>query len=133
MQGESIESAVSWSSKGQQTVALSSTEAEYMALTQAAKEAIWVSRFLAEMQNISVDTESIPPGLAPKVRIYSDNQSSMALARNPGFHEETKHIVIQEYYVREKVASGEIELEYLHTSDMIADCLTKNLSHEKVE
>ena len=132
-QGEPVQSAVSWSSKRQQTVVLSSTEAEYMALTQAAKEAIWVSRFLAEMQNVSVDTESISPGLAPKVCIYGDNQSSIALARNPGFHARTKHIAIQEHYVREKVASGEIELEYLHTGDMIADCLTKNLSREKVE
>ena len=54
--GESIQSDVSWSSKRQQILALSSTEAEYMALTQAAKEPIWVLRFLAEMQNISVDT-----------------------------------------------------------------------------
>ena len=55
------------------------------------------------------------------------------LARNPGFHARTKHIAIQEHYISEKVASGEIELEYLHTGDMIADCLTKNLSREKVE
>jgi len=124
-QGEPILSAVSWSSKRQQTVALSSTEAEYMALTQATKEAIWVSRFLAELQGISENAES--------TRIYVDNQGSIALAHNPEFHARTKHIAIQEHYVREKVTTGEIELEYLHTGDMIADCLTKNLSREKVE
>ena len=152
-QGEPIPSAVSWSSKRQQTVALSSTEAEYMALTQAAKEAIWVSRFLAELQGIPGNTtlnnitepttedstytpEPIISNIqnpAQKTLIYVDNQGSIALARNPEFHARTKHIAIQEHYVREKVTSGEIELEYLHTGDMIADCLTKNLSREKVE
>jgi len=131
-------SAVSWSSKRQQTVALSSTEAEYMALTQAAKEAIWVSRFLAELQGIPENSENpIPnptgPTCTPKTRIYIDNQGSIALAHNPEFHARTKHIAIQEHYVREKVTTGEIELVYLHTGDMIADCLTKNLSREKVE
>jgi len=125
--GNPIQSAISWSSKRQQTVALSSTEAEYMALTQAAKEAIWVSRFLAELQGIPENSQS------PKTRIYIDNQGSIALAHNPEFHARTKHIAIQEHYVREKVTTGEIELVYLHTGDMIADCLTKNLSREKVE
>ena len=152
-QGEPILSAVSWSSKRQQTVALSSTEAEYMALTQAAKEAIWVSRFLRELQGIRENTNlnnitdpasenstHTPEPVISKIQnparktcIYVDNQGSIALARNPEFHARTKHIAIQEHYVREKVTSGEIELEYLHTGDMIADCLTKNLSREKVE
>jgi len=122
-------SAISWSSKRQHTVALSSTEAEYMALTQAAKEAIWVSRFLAELQGIPENLEHP----ITKTRIYIDNQGSIALAHNPEFHARTKHIAIQEHYVREKVASGEIELVYLHTGDMIANGLTKNLSREKVE
>jgi len=122
-------SAISWSSKRQQTVALSSTEAEYMALTQAAKEAIWVSRFLAEFQGIPENLEHP----ITKTRIYIDNQGSIALAHNPEFHARTKHIAIQEHYVREKVASGEIELVYLDTGYMIADGLTKNLNREKVE
>ena len=132
-------SAVSWSSKRQQTVTLSSTEAEYMALTQATKEAIWVSRFLAELQGISQNSENpIPNPTDPatcthKTRIYIDNQGSIALAHNPEFHARTKHIAIPEHYVREKVDTGEIELVYLHTGDMIADCLTKNLSREKVQ
>jgi len=74
-----------------------------------------------------------PESLASKTRIYVKNQGSIALARNPDFHARTKHITIQEHYVRENVSTGEIDLEYLHTSDMIADCLMKNLSLEKVE
>ena len=154
---ESKRSAVSWSSKRQQTVALSSTEAEYMALTQAAKEAIWVSRFIAELQGLLASTEnrlgtdnpdnpedpedpandtstpSRTSASAPATKIYVDNQGAIALARNPEFHARTKHIAIQEHYVREKITNGDVELEYLHTGDMIADCLTKNLSREKVD
>jgi len=146
---ESKRSAVSWSSKRQQTVALSSTEAEYMALTQAAKEAIWVSRFIAELQTVpenpntedpssedpsTEDPEEYTPPhtTAPATKIFVDNQGAIALAHNPEFHARTKHIAIQEHYVREKVTTGEIELAYLHTGDMIADCLTKNLTRDKV-
>jgi len=144
---ESKRSAVSWSSKRQQTVALSSTEAEYMALTQAAKEAIWVSRFIAELHNVpeNLNTEDLstedpedpedytpPHTTAPVTKIFVDNQGAIALAHNPEFHARTKHIAIQEHYVREKVTTGEIELAYLYTGDMIADCLTKNLSRDKV-
>jgi transposase InsO family protein len=125
--GMSSKSAVSWSSKKQQTIALSSTEAEYMALTQAAKEAIWVARFMAELHGGSME------GTQKRTILYADNQGSMALAHNPEFHARTKHIAIQEHYIREKVASEEIQLEYLPTSDMIADCLTKSLSREKLE
>jgi len=144
---KSNRSAVSWSSKRQQTVALSSTEAEYMALTQAAKEAIWVSRFIAELHNVpeNLNTEDLstedpegpedytpPHTTAPATKVFVDNQGAIALAHNPEFHARTKHIAIQEHYVREKVTTGEIELAYLHTGAMIADCLTKNLSRDKV-
>jgi len=57
----------------------------------------------------------------------------MGLAHNPEFHARTKHIAIREHYIREKVATGEIQLEYLPTGDMVADCLTKSLSREKLE
>jgi len=123
----SSKSAVSWSSKKQQTIALSSTEAEYMALTQAAKEAIWVTRFMAELSGSSIE------GIPQSTTLYADNQGSMALAHNPEFHARTKHIAIREHYIREKVAAGEISLQYLPTGDMVADCLTKSLSREKLE
>jgi len=135
-------SAVSWSSKRQPTVALSSTEAEYIALTQATKEAIWVSRFIAELQTVPInpaaedptteDTTKESTPQKPATKIFVDNQGAIALAHNPEFHARTKHIAIQEHYVREKVTTGEIDLEYLHTGDMITHCLTKNLSRDKV-
>ena len=105
-------------------VALSSTEAEYMALTHTTKEAIWLQFFLKEIEFREVHTATI---------IYEDNQSSIALAKNPIHHACTKYIDIQHYFIREKVESGEVDLEYMPTEDMIADALTKPLPRPKFE
>ena len=111
--------AVCWSSKKQSTVALSSTEAEYMALTQAVKEALWLlailedlgaRRHLEEIRNINID-----------------NQGALALARNPQFHARTKHIDIQYHFVREHVEKQTITLSYCATGAMTADIFTKAL------
>ena len=107
---------VSWRSKKQSTVALSSTEAEYMALTEAAQEAIWLKAFLCELGEMRSDDA---------VKIYEDNQGSIALAKNPEFHKRTKHIDIRYHFVREKAAEGELVLEYCSTKDMKADLMTK--------
>jgi len=120
--------AVSWSSKQQATVALSSTEAEYMALTQACKEAIWIQRFMEELAAITGQEGNKDP-----ITIFADNQGSMALAKNPEFHSRTQHISIQQHFIREKVEEERVQLEYLPTGDMIADLLTKPLPREKVE
>ena len=98
-----------------------------MALTQACKEVIWVSRFLTELI-----TRTTPYNTTP-ITIYADNQGSMALAKNPESHNGTKHISIHHHFVRKKVTSEEIVLEYLPTGDMLADLLTKALPREKVE
>jgi len=127
-QSNSPHTAISWSSKQQSTIALSSTEAEYMALTQASKEGIWVRRFMDEISRAS--GEDVP---ATPMTIFADNQGSMALAKNPEFHSRTKHISIQQHFIREKVESKEVRLEYLPTGDMLADLLTKALPREKVE
>jgi hypothetical protein len=113
--------AVSWKSKKQTSVALSSTEAEYMALTQAAKEAIWIKSLLKELQRF----------LGEAVLIHVDNQSCIALAKNPEFHARTKHIDIQHHFIREKVEDGTIKLEYCPTKQMVADVLTKAVNKDK--
>jgi hypothetical protein len=112
---------ISWSSKRQTSVALSSTEAEYMALTQATKEALWLKRFMLEL------------GLSKgePVLIHVDNQGCMALAKNPEFHARTKHIDIQCHFIREVVANQEVQLKYLRTQEMVADVLTKPLPRDK--
>ena len=115
--------AVSWSSKRQPTVALSSTEAEYMALTHATKEAIWLKMFLAELGMV----------LKSPLVLYEDNQSSVQLAKHPIHHARTKHIDIRHHFVREKVENGEIDIQHLPTSLMPADALTKPLGRQIFE
>lgn len=66
-----------------------------------------------------------------KVKIYQDNQGAIALAKNPIFHQRTKHIDIKYHFVREKVESGEVELVYVPTAMMQADFMTKNLPKPK--
>jgi hypothetical protein len=92
-----------------------------MALTQATREAIWLERFLKELGY----------GTQKGLTILTDNQSSMALAKNPVFHARTKHIDIRHHFIRERIESGDVEVAFCGTDDMIADVLTKGLSKEK--
>ena len=113
--------AISWSSKRQATVALSSTEAEYMELTQATKEAIWLRGLLAELNYTQERATTL----------FEDNQSAIALAKNPVHHARSKHIDIQHHFICEKIESNEIEISYKSTDDMIADALTKPLARPR--
>ena len=115
--------SVTWSSKKQPTVALSSTETEYIALTQAAKEAIWIRHLLKEVKcDLSNNKLTI---------IYNDNQRSNSLSKDSVYHTRTKHIDIQHHFIREKVENKEVEVIYCRTEDMIADYLTKGISKKK--
>ncbi|MCO5588602.1 hypothetical protein L7F22_042559 [Adiantum nelumboides] len=107
---------VSWISKKQPTVALSSTEAEYKAACFAACEAVWLRRILTDL-GVQVATTTL----------QCDNQSCMAIAKNPVFHARTKHIEIQYHYVRELIEDEIIELEYCPTLENQADIFTKPL------
>ena len=118
--------AISWTSKKQSSIALSTTEAEYMAMTQAAKEILWLRVLLDELGAFNHIT------LMSKLNV--DNQGALALARNPEYHARTKHIDIQHHFIRDLVTSERIYLEYCPTTEMIADIMTKGLqriAHEK--
>src|SRR5579859_419301 len=115
--------AVSWTTKKQPTVALSSTESEYMALTQAAKESIWIQRLIEEL--------GIP--IANVNVIYADNQGSIALAKNPEYHACTKHIDIQHHFVRECIENSRVILQYVPTNEMAADAMTKGLTCDRLQ
>lgn len=115
--------AISWESKKQTSVALSSTEAEYIAAAHAAKEAVWLRRLLTEL---GLDTSH-------PTTLHIDNQSAIAIARNPEFHDRTKHIQVRYHFLLQVVESGDIALEYIPTGDQIADVLTKGLAREKHE
>ena len=110
-------------SKLEPTVAISSTESEYMALLQAVKESIWIQRFLKELRRYS----AIKHG----DRIMEDNQGAIALAHNPKYHARTKHIDVQYHFVRECVEMSKVKLIYCSTEEMVADAFTKPLAKDR--
>ncbi|KIK15363.1 hypothetical protein PISMIDRAFT_115243 [Pisolithus microcarpus 441] len=114
--------AVSWSSKKQSSVALSSTEAEYMAISTAAKEAVWICTLLREIDSV---TQNDPTSL------HVDNQSVISLTSNAMFHDHMKHISIHHHFIQEKIELGDVSVTYLSTNEQVADILTKGLSREK--
>uniref|UniRef100_A0A2N9GLP2 Gag-Pol polyprotein n=1 Tax=Fagus sylvatica TaxID=28930 RepID=A0A2N9GLP2_FAGSY len=112
--------AVSWVSKLQSIVATSTTEAEYVAATQASKEAIWLQMLLEELGHKQ-----------EKIALFCDSQSALHLAKNPAFHSKTKHIRVQYHFVREKVEEGSVDIQKIHTKDNLADMLTKPINNDK--
>lgn len=110
---------ISWSSKRQRTVALSSTEAEYMAATEAAKEAVWLKRFINEL--------AIPRMTIKTVTIQIDNNGAMKLTKNPEFHGRTKHIEMRHHFIRELIKEGHVDVARVPTRDNQSDILTKAL------
>lgn len=114
--------SISWASKLQPTVALSSTEAEYMAACAAVQEAIYMRRLLGDLK-----CEQVQPTI-----IWEDNQGCIAMSKNPIHHKRTKHIDIRYHFTREKVESGEIDLKYVSTEHQLADLLTKPLLSHRV-
>ena len=109
--------AISWNSKRQPTIALSTTEAEYMAMSACTKEAIWLRQLLADVGLVQEGS----------THILCDNQGAIALAKNPTHHSRTKHIDVQHHFIRERVEAEVIELKYVPTQAMVADVLTKAL------
>ena len=119
---EVVGPAISWKSKRQQTVALSSCESEYMALTAAAQEALYLSKLLNELIN-----QSFEP-----VQIYGDNQGAIALTQNPIQHQRSKHIDIRYHFIRDYVQKKNIEITYVPTDSNVADLMTKPCSKIKL-
>eukprot|EP00253_Pinus_taeda_P003146 PITA_03146 len=112
---------VSWFSRKQNSVALSSSEAKYMAASQASCEAIWLRKLLYGL----FDQE-----LRPTV-IHCDNQSYIKLTDNPMFHDRSKHIDIRYHFIRDYVQKGVVKLEYISIDEQVADVLTKSLPRAK--
>ena len=108
---------ISWTSKKQPVIALSTSEAEYVAVSAAAQEAVWLRRFLADLKALPED---------PTI-IMEDNQGAIALAKNPFAHAKTKHIDIKYHYIHETIQEGLITLCYCPRNEMIAGLFTKGL------
>jgi hypothetical protein len=107
--------AVSWRSQRQPIVALSSTEAEYIATTVACKELVWLRNLLGD-----VGFKQVSPTV-----LHGDNQGAILLSKNPVHHDRTKHIDLRFHYIRERLINGEVDLRYCATDSMVADAMTK--------
>ncbi|CAA9993736.1 unnamed protein product [Nesidiocoris tenuis] len=115
---------ISWCTKRQPTVALSTTEAEYMSLSAATQEALWLR---------GISLELMPASCIGPTRIFVDNEGARKLALNGAYQARTKHIDVRHHFVRERIQKKEIELEYIPSAEMVADSLTKPLDAEKFE
>ena len=110
----------SWSSKKQNTVSLSSTEAEYQALSQCAQEVIFTTNLIEEITGTNTT-----PGI-----IYEDNLGAMFLAKNAQVSARTKHIDVRHHYIRELLEQKKIQLKFIRSEDNAADIMTKNTNRD---
>ncbi|XP_073130842.1 secreted RxLR effector protein 161-like [Henckelia pumila] len=113
---------VSWKSNLQSVVALSTTEAEYISLTKAVKEGIWITGFVTEMGLVQND-----------VTIFCDSQSAIHLSKNSVFHERTKHIDVRLHFLRDIIFRGLVKVLKIDTMINPADILTKEVPVSKLQ
>ena len=113
--------AIAWRSKKQATVSLSSTEAEYVAATLAAKEGIWLNSILEEL-NFAKEKP---------IKIYCDNQSCLKLASNPRISDNIRHISFTHHFLRDMIEEKKINIKFTPTTLMWADFLTKAVASDK--
>ncbi len=105
-------------------MAKSTADAEYIALGEAASEAIWLRQFVTEL-GLGIDAS---------IKIHVDNKAAIDIAHNPKFHNRTKHIDVQYHFVRDHIEKGSFKVEKVKSTDNTADLLTKLFSrvhHEK--
>ena len=114
-------SPVSWKSKKQETISLSLAEAKYRSIRKVVGELVWLSRLFEEL--------TVP--CASPFPVFCDSQSTLQIAKNPVFHERTKHIEVDCHFVRAKLQEGLISLHHIGTGEQLADILTKALTGVK--
>jgi hypothetical protein len=117
--------AVSWKSSKQETVADSTTEAEYIAASEAAKEGVWIKKFISEL--------GVVPSVYSPLDLYCDNSGAIAQAKEPKSHQKSKHILRRYHLIREIIDRGDVKICKVHTDLNIADPLTKPLPQPKHE
>ena len=114
--------AVSWQSKLQKCVALSTTEAEYIAATEEAKEMLWMKRFVQEL------------GLMQdEYVVFCDSQSAMDMSKNTSYHSRTKHIDVRYHWLRDVIGKELMKLKKIHTDFNPSDMMTKVVTREKLK
>lgn len=105
---------VSWLSQRQASVAISTTEAEIVAASEGAREAVWLQRIFSQLTSL----EGVPT-------LRVDNEAAIRLAYNPEFHKRTKHIRVRHFFVRELVQEGLIDVLKTSSAEQLADIMTK--------
>ena len=123
--------AISWKSKRQATVALSSCESEYIALTHATQEALYLSQLLKDF----IPEKSPRPTVikhSKSIQINADNQGAIRLSRNPVHHSRSKHFDIKYHFIRDSIQSKKIDTVYVPSEENIADMMTKPFSKVKL-
>ena len=114
---------VSWATRKQKTVAISTAEAEYMAISAGVQELLWIRQLLREL--IGADAIALP------CQVRTDNQSALSIATNDKHHDRVKHIDLKHHFVRDHVKNTDISITWTPTAQQTADILTKSLSHIK--
>lgn len=111
---------ISWSTKKQKSVALSTSEAELYAVVEGTKEVIWIKQFLKEL-TLAVSTPTL----------YCDNQSTISISNYNTLHDRSKHINIKHFFIRDEIQNGNMKIEWISTEDQSADIFTKALPRDR--
>ncbi|KAL0294104.1 UNVERIFIED_CONTAM: Retrovirus-related Pol polyprotein from transposon TNT 1-94 [Sesamum radiatum] len=111
---------VAWKSSKQDTTADSTTEVEYIAASEAAKEAVWMKNYIQEL--------GVVPSIAEPVVIFCDSNGAIAQAKEPRSHHRSKHILRRYYLLREMVGRGDVRMDRVTSAENMADLLTKPVS-----
>ena len=114
---------ISWFSRKETSIALSTTKEEYIAACSACSEGIWLRKMLAGLFDEEIDVTNI----------LCDNQSCIKMTENPVFHDKSKHIEVRYHFIRDMVQKGAIKLKHVPTEEQVANVLTKPLARVKFE
>jgi hypothetical protein len=114
-------STITWTSQKQKVISMSSCEAEYVAAAAAATQGVW-------LRNLISDLTGRPP---EKFKLFVDNQSAIALVKNPVHHDRSKHIDIKYHYIRQCYEEGKLDVDHIRTDRQLADILTKALGRTR--
>ena len=117
--------AVCWKSSKQTTTADSTTEAEYVAASEAAKEAVWIRKFVTEL--------GVVPSIIDPVALYCDNNGAIAQAKEPRSHQKSKHIQRKYHLIREFISDKQISVQRTPSADNVADPLTKPMTQQQLD
>ena len=117
--------AISWKSSKQETTADSTTKSEYIAASEAAKEAVWIKKFINEL--------GVVPSIVHPILLYCDNNGAIAQAKEPRSHQRSKHVLKRYHLIREIIGRNDVKIEKIPTDQNVVDPLTKPLPQKKYE